>query len=427
LNALPAPYVTEAGSLPRLRDPARAEETPSIPSRSLVILPVLVLQLWVLAPNGAARTISWSGYNWSVRPPGTAQQPGPNDWSDSAANVRVQGTDLLLSIVKNSAGHWTSAEIDNRRHLGYGTYRWVVATDLSGLDANEVLGMFTYGGTSPSNNEIDIEPSHWGDMSNPTGSVTVWQNANAGLSEGRDFNYSSHPPYVNQFTWSPGRIDYLITDATGATLLAWTVTTGVPKPSTEVPIINYWRYQNVAPAGVRTMRISSFTWAPLGQSLPPVTNPAPPGTGSAGPGDPEAGATLPSQASSNGTPRPPARPPGARLACVIGGTRSGRAVHLTVSMQTSRFPLAWLGRDGVFAWTATGATSLDLIVRRWVRGGGVLRIGALRSSVRSGQGRIRLPHLLASRRVGRGTFSVRVAAGLRPLRCAPGRLVFTIT
>jgi hypothetical protein len=382
--------------------------------------------LWFLAANGEARTISWSGYNWDVRPAGTAQQPGPNDWSDSTANVRVQGSDLLLSIVKNSAGHWTSAEVDNQRHLGYGTYQWVVATDLSGLDANEVLGMFTYGGASPSNNEIDIEPSHWGNMANPDGSATVWQNANAGLSEERDFNYSSHPPYVNQFTWSPGRIDYLITDATGATLLAWTVTTGVPTPSTEVPITNYWRYQNVAPAGPRTMRISSFAWVPLGQSPPPVTNPPGTGSGSPGPGGPDPGASPPAQPAPSSTPTPSTQPAGARLVCVIGDARSGRAVRLSVTMQPSRFPIASFGRDGVLSWRATGATSLDLIIRRWVRGAGYTRMGALQRSVRSGAGRIRLPRRLAGRHFGRGRFSLGVTAGARPVRCAPGRFVFMV-
>ncbi len=244
--------------------------------KSLLVLTLLALQpLLPSVATSAARTISWSGYNWDVRPPGPAEEPGPNDWSDSTANVQVQGADLLLSIVKDSSGQWTSSEVDNEQHLGYGTYRWVVATDLSALDASDVLGMFTYGGSDPSNNEIDIEPSHWGNMSRPTGSATVWQNANANGSEERDFSYSSHPPYVNQFTWSPGRIDYLITDATGATLLAWTVTSGVPTPSTEVPVINYWRFNNVAPAGVRTIRISSFAWAPLGQTLPPLPNPPP--------------------------------------------------------------------------------------------------------------------------------------------------------
>ena len=195
-----------------------------------------------------ARTISWSGYSWDVRPPGTGE-PGPNRWSDSSENVRVEGSDLLLSIVQDRFGRWTSAEVDNQRHLGYGTYRWVVATDLSSLDANEVLGLFTYSEAGPSHNEIDIEPSHWGHMSWPTGSVTVWQNADLGLSEQRNFNYSNDPPYVNAFTWSPGSVRFVVTDATGRTLFDSTIDRGVPVPSTEVPVINYWRFDDVAPIG----------------------------------------------------------------------------------------------------------------------------------------------------------------------------------
>jgi hypothetical protein len=408
-------------------------ETLPIPRQSRVILPLVVLPLFLPVATSLARTISWSGYNWDVRPAGTAQEPGPNDWSDSDANVRLHGSELLLSIVKDASGNWTSSEVDNQRHLGYGTYRWVVATDLSALDANEVLGMFTYGGSDPSKNEIDIEPSHWGDMSSPSGSATVWQNANAGLSEERDFNYSGHPPYVNQFTWSPGRIGYLITDATGATLLAWTVTTGVPTPSTEVPVINYWRYNNVAPASVRTMRISSFAWAPLGQNLPPTTNP--PGKGSPSAGGP--GGPAPPGSRSPGPPSssrggPPRQRGTQRMTCVLGVPagatrgRSERTMHVNVWMRPSRFPIARLSHEGVLHWTATAVASVDLIIGRWVRDAGFVRMGAIRGFVRPGAGRIRLPVELAGRRLGRGTYRIGLASGPRPVRCTPGHLGFTV-
>ena len=61
-----------------------------------------------------------------------------------------------------------------------------------------------------------------------------------------------------QFTWQPGKVKYLITDATGAVLFDQTVTAGVPVPSVEVPIINYWRFENQAPAAPKSMRIRSF-------------------------------------------------------------------------------------------------------------------------------------------------------------------------
>lgn len=211
----------------------------------------------------AERAVSWSGYTWFVRRPGWGG-PGYNNWSDTSANARVSGGDLLLSIAKDKAGHWTSAEVDNQRHLGYGTYRWVVASDLSGLDPNQVLGMFTFAPTGAVADEIDMEVSQWGNLLAPNGSAAVWKTSSTRANEVTTFTYSDHPPYVHQFTWSPGRIRFLITDATGAVLLDWTVTSDVPVPSTEVPSVNYWRFYNVAPSGVSTVRLAGFTWSPLG-------------------------------------------------------------------------------------------------------------------------------------------------------------------
>ena len=67
----------------------------------------------------------------------------------------------------------------------------------------------------------------------------MWQNAELGLSEQRSFGYSDRPPYVNRFTWSPGSIRFLVSDATGTTPFRWTISEVVPVPSTEVPVINY--------------------------------------------------------------------------------------------------------------------------------------------------------------------------------------------
>lgn len=208
------------------------------------------------------RTVSWSGYVWFVRHAGWGG-PGANVWSDSTSNARISGSDLVLSVVRDKLGRWTSSEIDNARHLGYGTYRWVVASDLSDDDPNQVLGMFIFGGTGPLADEIDIEPSRWGNPLAPNGSVAVWQSSQTHASQFNTFTYSNHPPYVNQFTWSPGRVSFLITDAMGAVLLDWTAIGGVPAPSNEAPGINYWRFGNVAPSATTAVRISSFKWMPL--------------------------------------------------------------------------------------------------------------------------------------------------------------------
>ena len=226
------------------------------------------------AQPAVARTLNWSGYAWDVRNQGLSE-PGPNTWSDSPANVVLDGSSLVLSIAKDAAGRWNSAEIDNQRHLGYGTYRWVVETDLSTIDGYEVLGMFTWGDVPPSNNEIDIEAARWGNLAWPSGSGTVWQDFDRDRSQEKTFSYSNRPPYVNQFTWEPGRVTYRITDATGAVLFDWVVTSGVPAPSTEVPMINYWRFENRAPAAPKSIRLSSFTFTPPGATPTPPASPTP--------------------------------------------------------------------------------------------------------------------------------------------------------
>jgi hypothetical protein len=234
-------------------------QRPRLGSRGIA-LAVIALIAGLLAaapPLAAARTVAWSGYVWDVRPPGLGA-PGPNRWSDSPAAARVTGSDLLLTIGRS--GSWTGVELDNRAHLGYGTYRWVVASDLTRFDAHDVLGLFTYGGDAPSHNEIDIEPARWGRPLAPTGSVTLWRDAQAGRRQSRSFAFTPRPPYVLQFTWEPNRVTYRVTDAAHTTLLAWTVTANVPVPSSEVPVINLWRFGGRAPARSRTVRITSFTW-----------------------------------------------------------------------------------------------------------------------------------------------------------------------
>jgi hypothetical protein len=198
---------------------------------------------------------------------------------------------------------------------------------------------------------------------------------------------------------------------------------------------NYWRFNNVAPAGARTMRISSFAWAPLGQTLPPVTNPpsgAPPGPGPGGPTT--TGSSPPSQSRSGPAGAASSQPGTPKLTCVVrprdasaAGGRSKQAVVLSLTMQPSRFAAATFARNAVLQWSATGVARLGLIVRRWVRGERFIRVGVLPRSVRSGSGRIHLPDRLAGRPIGPGTYSLGLASGTRSVRCTPRRFAFTVT
>jgi len=234
---------------------------------SLCVLAAAFVQQWIISAS-AARTISWDGYRWDARSQGLTE-PGPNLWSASRANAYVDRRTgaMVLCYSRNTSGRWTSTELDGQRHLGYGSYRWRVTTDMAGEDANEVLGLFTYDDyRPPSYNEIDIEYSHFGDLTNPLGDLTVWINQDAGVSDESVFGY---PPTarstVNEFDWAPGRISYRITSATtGATIRSWTATRGVPVPHSEVPVMNWWRYGNASPTGRlgNCVRVQSFAFSP---------------------------------------------------------------------------------------------------------------------------------------------------------------------
>ena len=237
-------------------------------SKLLILLFVFVVQLFVVTATSVARTISWDGYRWDVRKQGLTE-PGPNLWSDSRANAHVNGKTgaMVLCYTKDSLGRWTSTELDNQRHLGYGLYRWDATTNMAGADNNEVLGLFTYDDyTPPSYNEIDIEYSHWGDATNPLGDLTVWISQNTGSSNEAVFGYRPTPKgTVDQFDWAPGKIVYAIKDArSGATMKSWTTTRGIPVPHTEVPVMNWWRYNNAPATGKlgNCVQLHDFTFTP---------------------------------------------------------------------------------------------------------------------------------------------------------------------
>src|SRR4051812_48296475 len=84
------------------------------------------------------RVIKWSGYDWWVRASGNGL-PGPMNWSNGEQTVKVVGKELQLSIVKQG-DKWYSGQVESLRNLGYGTYKWTIASDLSDLDPYEVLG-----------------------------------------------------------------------------------------------------------------------------------------------------------------------------------------------------------------------------------------------------------------------------------------------
>jgi hypothetical protein len=262
--------------------------------------------------------------------------------------------------------------------------------------------MFTWGGGTPSNNEIDIEAAHWGNLAWPSGSGTVWQDFEADENVSKSFDYSDRPPYVNQFTWTPGRVHYLVTDATGAKLFDWTVTSGVPTPTSEIPMINFWRFEGTAPAAPRSVRFSSFGWVPPGHE-DELPDPRAPGTGTGA-----------------------APPPAAGCARTTGGGLFAPIERL--AMRPRRFAVRAHRGGTTIRWRAATAGRLHMTVRRRLRRHGLVTVGGIDRSVPAGNGRLRFAGRVGGRRLKPGTY--RLVVWLRSAtadgRCAPKRLRFRV-
>ena len=212
-----------------------------------------------LAAPSRARTLSWSGHRWTVRPASWGGAPGPNRWS--AGNVSVEGGILRLELKQRRRG-WTCAEIHSRRSFGYGRYEFVVNSDLSRLDPWAVLGLFTYGDNIPSpHNEIDIEVAKWGRHLARTNAQFVEQ-PHAARGHSKRITLPPRPPYTMWWQWTSGNITWGITDATGALVSARAKATRL-EPAGERVHLNLWLAEGHAPARPMTIEIASFRHTPL--------------------------------------------------------------------------------------------------------------------------------------------------------------------
>ncbi|HEY2504891.1 MAG TPA: hypothetical protein VGI58_00100 [Streptosporangiaceae bacterium] len=207
--------------------------------------------------------INWSGYTWNVRGTGgNPSSPGPNYWDNTSNTISVLPNGDLQMRIWYDGHHWRTGELDNWNALGYGTYKWVVDSDMSHQDLNTVLGLFTFdGGGSAPFAENDIEFSRWGNPSYAAAAFTV-QPGGSG-QQGYVQDVPATAPYTCSFTWLPGKISFRMTDAKDNVLGSYTSTTGVQAPGNAVPIINFWLFGSAPHTGsTQTVDIHSFSFSP---------------------------------------------------------------------------------------------------------------------------------------------------------------------
>lgn len=198
----------------------------------------------ISAPRAA--DISFGGHHWAVKSSSSLVGPGPNLFARSNTSVDASGN-LHLRIDASPTGTWRSAELVNTRSLGYGTYRFAVAADAAVLDANAVLGLFTWSDEPAFNHrEIDIELARWGNATDPTTAQFVVQPFTKNGNVHR-FIAPTVGPTVFEFVWAIDKITYRVRRGT-TVVTSWNYTGGdIPTPGGEHAHLNLWLVDGQAP------------------------------------------------------------------------------------------------------------------------------------------------------------------------------------
>lgn len=223
-------------------------------------------------PRPGQRWLRFSGYDWWVKRSSGKAGPGPNYFSDSPQNVFVDDAGRLHLRITAVSNQWHCAEIVSARSLGRGSYRFHVESDINRLDANAVLGLFTWSDDPVSaHREIDFEAARWGNASDPQNSQYVVQpwDVPGHLQRLRILPQTTNA--THSFDWQSNRVvfasvrgEYTAAPQLSNTLAAWTYTQAVPEPGDENVRLNLWLNGGNAPADGQEIEvvISSFVFSP---------------------------------------------------------------------------------------------------------------------------------------------------------------------
>lgn len=216
-------------------------------------------------PARAARTLSFSGYDWMVK--NGYYAPGPNKWSDAADQVFVDANGALhLSVAKRGDGKWYASEVWLPASLGYGVYEFEFASRVDTVDTNLVVAPFLY---QDDTHELDIEYTNW----KVAGGANVWYAAQPEISGVSNANF--------KFTQAVGSVTArIIWQSTGITfetaqngvVLARWFYNGKNNfvPGGERAHINFWMTSGTSPSDGRNKEIivNRFTFF----AVPPVVS-----------------------------------------------------------------------------------------------------------------------------------------------------------
>lgn|GEM_PF-809571 len=213
------------------------------------------------------RVIHFSGFDWVVKQCEAELGPGPNYFSDDTTDVWVDElNDELHMRITNRNGRWYCSEVIADTCLGYGKYIFYVKSRVDSIDANAVLGLFTWDEWAPPQGpyfyrEIDIEFSRWGNASADSNAQYVIQPWN--VPENRhQFIVDTDTCTTHFFNWELDTIYFQSSigqtaSPPPANIIHTWIYTGdyIPESGKENPRINLWLFNGQQPVGGQDIEI----------------------------------------------------------------------------------------------------------------------------------------------------------------------------
>lgn len=200
---------------------------------------------------GDTRTIDFSGYTWKVKNYIQHRRgPGPNFWSDSKKNVRVDKEGNLHLNITEQAGKWYCTEVYLDRFLGYGEYIFYLDPQKTELPDEVVVGLFLYGGPGE---ELDIEISGWDEGKDPNVQFVVQPAYITGHIDELNLD-PLHRKRTFKITWEEREVTFALIrghnpDPEDQTLVIkrWTFTGDQVPKGKLYPHINLWLFEGDPP------------------------------------------------------------------------------------------------------------------------------------------------------------------------------------
>lgn len=221
--------------------------------------------------EGLTRILFFSGYEWWVKSSDAPVGPGPNLFSDSHDNVRVDSDGQLHLRITETNGLYRCAEIVSRDSFGLGRYDFVLDSRVDDINENAILGLFTWSDDPAYHyREMDIEFSRWSDpvALNAQYVAQPWD------TPGNVERFSIRPgdvPSAHGFHWQSDSITFSSAHGRDASpedpnllIHSWLYSgSDIPIPGDEKVRMNLWLMWGNAPTDGQEVEIvvDSFTFA----------------------------------------------------------------------------------------------------------------------------------------------------------------------